>query len=131
MAKIDCKNCIGWNRCGDPASNDNGDCSSYQNKERNNMAEEYGDTTIRIKEELKPLLKIGKYLSIAKDLDSLESTFMSWVELLREKGTELKHLEESYKVRTEALERMTKKYNSYTEIKNMTFSEKLKFLLNN
>ena len=45
--------------------------------------------------------------------------------------TELKYLEESYKVRTEALERMTKKYNSYTEIKNMSFSEKLKFLLNN
>jgi len=37
--------------------------------------------------------------------------------------TELKYLEESYKVRTEALERMTKKYNSYTEIKNMSFSE--------
>ncbi len=28
--KIECKNCIGYNRCGDPKSNENGDCSSYQ-----------------------------------------------------------------------------------------------------
>lgn len=32
----ECKNCIGYNRCGDPISNKNGDCSSYQVKTKMN-----------------------------------------------------------------------------------------------
>lgn len=28
--KIECKNCVGFNMCGDPASNKNGDCNDYK-----------------------------------------------------------------------------------------------------
>ena len=32
MKKIDCKKCIGYRNCGDPALNFNGDCPSYHNR---------------------------------------------------------------------------------------------------
>jgi len=85
------------------------------------MAEEYGDTTIRIKEELKPLLKIGKYLSIVKDLDSLEATANSWIDLMREYLSEVKKLRKENEKIVPYIEYVSK-------IKTASFSEKLKFL---
>lgn len=58
MTKVNCKDCDGYNKCGEHASNDDEGCGGYQPKD--------------ILEKYKDKLDIGVYLAIKEYIDELE-----------------------------------------------------------
>uniref|UniRef100_A0A6H2A3Z1 Uncharacterized protein n=1 Tax=viral metagenome TaxID=1070528 RepID=A0A6H2A3Z1_9ZZZZ len=60
---IICKDCRGYNNCGDPASNNDGNCSGYQ--------------PITMIEKYKDKMDIGVWLKIKEYIEDLESQLRS------------------------------------------------------